>query len=371
MSTSGFSSSNIDDGSSQIDNADNSSINTSDVSALGKCPKGSEVWDYFMKVEWGGIGETKTAKCTVNKCKHKLFSCGKEGTTRPLWHHLEQNHSTVYLSTMEFDRKRRKMMKENGNLEKMGFSCPNSFLMGFSDAILVDNQKLHDMMATWIINCQCPLHIVEDPELIQIFKFLNPTAKPVIADVIKDIIILFYTKGSVEMKTYLSNIQSKISFTLDLWTSPNNKAFVSATGHYIDDEWVLHEVVIDFGLISGRHDGENIADGFFSVLKQYDLTTKFHAITLDNASNNETFTKELAKKLKEEEEITWDWESLRFRCFNHILNLAAQSALNMVEEDISKIRNLNSALLYNKNYLILANFISKLKFILANFNLLD
>src|SRR5579871_2676490 len=236
MLTSNFSSSNIDDRSSQIDNADNFSINTSDVSALGKCPKGSEVWDYFTKVEWGDIGEIKTTKCTVSKYKHKVFSCRKEDTTRPLWHHLEQNYLTIYLKTMEFDRKRRKMMKENGNLEKMSFSCPNSSLIGFSDAILVDNQKLRDMMATWIINCQHPLRIVEDPELIQIFKFLNPTAKPVTADVIKDIIMLFYTKGSVEMKTYLSKIQSKISFTLDLWTSPNNKAFVSATGHYIDDK---------------------------------------------------------------------------------------------------------------------------------------
>ena len=84
MSTFDFSSSNIDNRSSQIDNTNNFSINISDISILGKHSKGSEVWDYFMKVEWGGIRETKTAKCTVSKYKHKVFSCGKEGTTRPL-----------------------------------------------------------------------------------------------------------------------------------------------------------------------------------------------------------------------------------------------------------------------------------------------
>jgi hypothetical protein len=42
----------------------------------------------------------------------------------------------------------------------------------------------------------------------------------------------------------------------------------------LDDEWTLQETVIDFGLMSGRHDGANIADGFLEVLKQYGLLLK-------------------------------------------------------------------------------------------------
>src|SRR5579871_83735 len=41
---------------------------------------------------------------------------------------------------MEFNRKRRKMM-ENSNLEKIGFSYPNSSLTGFSDTILLDLRR--------------------------------------------------------------------------------------------------------------------------------------------------------------------------------------------------------------------------------------
>jgi len=47
--------------------------------------------------------------------------------------------------------------------------------------------------------------------------------------------------------------------------------------------------------------------------------------------------KELSKKLKEEEGIEWNWKNLRFRCFNHILNLAAQSALEVVKDDVGKV----------------------------------
>jgi hypothetical protein len=53
--------------------------------------------------------------------------------------------------------------------------------------------------------------------------------------------------------------------------------------------------------------------------------------------NNNVFVQELAVKLKEESNIKWDSERLRFRCFNHILNLAVQEALEHIKEDISMV----------------------------------
>ena len=61
------------------------------------------------------------------------------------------------------------------------------------------------------------------------------------------------------------------------------------------------------------------------------------AVTLDNATNNDTFAKDLSRRLKEESDIDWDYESYRFRCFNHILNLAGQAALDRVKEDVDKV----------------------------------
>jgi hypothetical protein len=93
-----------------------------------------------------------------------------------------------------------------------------------------------------------------------------------------------------------------------------------------------------------------------------------HGITLDNASNNDTFAKELSRKLKEEEGVDWDYQKLRFRCFDHILNLAAQSALDIVKDDIGKvghfhsfecIPSMNDMMLYNSINVILQCFLQK------------
>ena len=40
----------------------------------------------------------------------------------------------------------------------------------------INNIKLHDMFATWIINHQRLFNIIEDTELIEIIEYLNPTA---------------------------------------------------------------------------------------------------------------------------------------------------------------------------------------------------
>ena len=83
-----------------------------------------------------------------------------------------------------------------------------------------------------------------------------------------------YSKGWKDIKDYLTGINNKISFTIDIWTSLNNKSFIAVIAHYIDEDWNIRDLLVDFGLVSGRHDGANIADGFFNVLTDYKIAFK-------------------------------------------------------------------------------------------------
>jgi hypothetical protein len=65
---------------------------------------------------------------------------------------------------------------------------------------MVDNEKLRDMIVIWLINRQRPFLTVEDPELIEIFRFLNPTAKPPKSDAIKNAVVKIYQAGKMELK---------------------------------------------------------------------------------------------------------------------------------------------------------------------------
>ncbi|CAG8846213.1 40772_t:CDS:2, partial [Gigaspora margarita] len=78
---------------------------------------------------------------------------------------------------------KKKMQNENGTIENLLKDPKNSSAIKF---ISVDNIKLRDMFATWIVNRQRLFTIIEDPELIEIVKYLNPTAKLVKGDTIKN-----------------------------------------------------------------------------------------------------------------------------------------------------------------------------------------
>ncbi|CAG8811237.1 18846_t:CDS:2, partial [Gigaspora rosea] len=149
----------------------------------------SEVWQFFNRIVW--LTERKTAKCKVPNCTHKEFSCGSGGSTKTLWRHLESAHWTQYVKTDEYRKKKRKRQNEGGDIEE-AFGR-NSKSSSFTRLTNVDNIKLRDMFAAWVINRQRPFTIIEDPELIEIIQYLNPTAQLVKADAIKNAIISLYS----------------------------------------------------------------------------------------------------------------------------------------------------------------------------------
>jgi hypothetical protein len=78
----------------------------------------SKIWEFFERVDWNKQ-KTKTAKCTVKGCRHAPFSCGIDGTTRPLWRHLESSHRIIYKNTEEYKRKKPNTDSSHQNIEDM------------------------------------------------------------------------------------------------------------------------------------------------------------------------------------------------------------------------------------------------------------
>ena len=82
---------------------------------------------------------------------------------------------------------------------------------------------------------------------------------------------------------------SRISLTLDCWTSPNTQAFMGITAHYIDDAWVSRSLILDFISLEGEHSGENMCETLVATCERFNiLPNNILGITTDNASNNKT-----------------------------------------------------------------------------------
>src|SRR5271163_3806066 len=91
-----------------------------------------------------------------------------------------------------------------------------------------------------------------------------------------------------EVKRNFAAIDSKISLTIDYWTSSSMKAFFRVTAHWISN-WTMHECTIDFADISDiSHMGANLANVLTKIMEDLGVQSKVLAVVTDNASNNDT-----------------------------------------------------------------------------------
>ncbi|CAB4438711.1 unnamed protein product [Rhizophagus irregularis] len=118
---------------------------------------------------------------------------------------------------------------------------------------------------------------------------------------------------------FMAQIPEKITLTADMWTSKfTNDAFLGLTIHYIDQKWKLQNFLLDIISFTKWHTGINIAISINNVLNDFNLQEKTLALTTDNESAM----------------------IVHYRCAAHILNLAAQQELEMISDEVIKVREL-------------------------------
>ena len=91
------------------------------------------------------------------------------------------------------------------------------------------------------------------------------------------------------MRNLLHEAPGKLSFTVDGWTSPATQAFLGITVHWIDKQWRLRELLLDFVPLEGSHTAENLTLVFIATCDKFDILPKILAITTDGATVNDAF----------------------------------------------------------------------------------
>ena len=133
---------------------------------------------------------------------------------------------------------------------------------------------MKNKLIRWIVINQHPFTIVEEPSFIELVHSLCPNAKLFSADIVKRKIMELYNANISQIQKFLQETPGKLSFTMDIWTSPSAKAFLAITTHYIDKNWKLQNILVDFIQIFGSHSGENIKDAFVTGLQNLSIQNK-------------------------------------------------------------------------------------------------
>ncbi|CAG8833740.1 5817_t:CDS:2, partial [Cetraspora pellucida] len=203
-----------------------------------------------------------------------------------------------------------------------------------------DQGKLVIMIKQWIIKHNRPFFLVEDDGFKLIISYLEPEAKVPSADSIKRHLmnVFEYERGIIQKK--LQEVPGGVSLTTDIWTtSTYEKSFMAITIHFLDSSWHMKHLLLDFVHMDGAHTGAAISNSFEECLQSMGVISKLVAITHDNASSNITFLSIFSNSVRQNG-IQFDDTQQSIRCFGHILNLAMQSLLGHIGNEVEKLRTL-------------------------------
>jgi hypothetical protein len=179
--------------------------------------------------------------------------------------------------------------------------------------------------------------VVDEIEWREMISTFDPRYKFHNRHTVTEQIIASYQEKSQLIKQFVNQIPGKASFTADMWTAQNNAAFLSLTIHYIDQNWTFKTYLLDIIPMNVRHTGVNMAEAIVNVLDEYNLGAKALALTTDNASAMLVCGRTIAKELEEKFNNS---NFTHYRCAAHVLNIAVQEGLQLIDDVIGKVRSM-------------------------------
>lgn len=119
-----------------------------------------------------------------------------------------------------------------------------------------------------------PFNFFDDTVTQNFFAALNPNLNYPKRDTMKRKVLEIFEKKKDAVINILKTNESKISFTVDGWTSIAGKSYYGITAHFVDASWKLQSIVLDFVPSNGAHTGKDIAMLFYNSLKNFNIESK-------------------------------------------------------------------------------------------------
>ncbi|KAL2924175.1 putative AC transposase, partial [Bienertia sinuspersici] len=271
---------------------------------IGKAKKRtSTVWNHYDL-----ITKIDGAWAVCKYCKHEMKAAGHVGTTNARRHTEKCDAYAKFVETNP------------------------------ASNVVYDHDTYVRMFAESIIYHGYALSMVEHIKTRDLHRYLNPKVKDISRYTITKHVMGEHEKYKKIIFDRLHSVSSRICLTCDGWTACTSRAYFALTAHFIDNDWKLNALILNFRRFPPPHDGESIFQFVKSLLNEWDIEKKVFSITLDNASANDKMVEKLRKDVHSSSPLPLDGKYFHIRCAAHILNLIVQKGLQMIDVSVKKLR---------------------------------
>lgn len=175
-----------------------------------------------------------------------------------------------------------------------------------------------------------PLNFATWPEYQALLSAVNPAAQELLIDSGNTAaagLDRAYGAHQESVKRWLARFQSLVHIAMDVWSSPQRKAYIAVHAQWVDEEYNLRKALLRLPNLRHSHAGAAMTPHVMNIIRKYSLAHRISYFTGDNDAKNDTCLRQLASELSEEYGLVFDAASSRTRCVGHIINLSLQAFL--------------------------------------------
>ncbi|MBW0523481.1 hypothetical protein O181_063196 [Austropuccinia psidii MF-1] len=149
-------------------------------------------------------------------------------------------------------------------------------------------ESLKTSLLYFIAECYLPLSLVESPAFHTLLELCNSSISNILVPwaALTSHLSKMYLFHQEHLSNILSDNNTFVSFTNNTWKSPNMRAFMAITAHFLNKDFNLQSVILGLIDLNGDHSGTSLAQHLMEILRQYNLKDRIISITSDNASFN-------------------------------------------------------------------------------------
>lgn len=203
----------------------------------------------------------------------------------------------------------------------------------------INQEYYRELLALCSINHGYSFSFVEHEHFRNLVQYLNPDAKPIVRNTLKATMLTLYEREKSLIKETLLSLPGNICLTSDMWTSATTRSYLSLTAHFIDKDWKMQSLVLNFLHFPPPHNGRTVPKVIFDLLREWGIEKKVFSITLDNVTYNDIAIKNLVSSLNVERRLPCGGNFFHIRCCAHVLNLIVQDGYKKVDAAALKLRD--------------------------------
>ncbi|CAA2937928.1 zinc finger BED domain-containing DAYSLEEPER isoform X1 [Olea europaea subsp. europaea] len=141
------------------------------------------------------------------------------------------------------------------------------------------------LLIKWLTLASLPTSTLEEQWLRNSFKFLNQSVQIWSGEKFRAVLCEVYKSMKEDVQLTMEQVSSKVSITLDFWTSYEQILYMSVTCQWIDANWSFQKVLLDICHIPSPCEGTEIHYVLSKVIRLYNIDTRIISCTHDNSSN--------------------------------------------------------------------------------------